>query len=406
MSSLSKSVLLATVAALAVGVGVGLWLGRSDADSAERGKPEGEGERRILYWQAPMDPSYRRDAPGKSPMGMDLVPVYADDAGPEGEVSIDPQVQANLGVRTATAEKGPLSRRIETVGYVTYDEDTLHHMHTRVEGWVETLAVRAEGDPVAAGQLLFELYSPTLVSAEEEYVTAVRSGNAGLREASRKRLEALGVGAEKIDLLAKTLTAEQRVQFFAERDGVVAQLGIRQGIYVTPATNIMSVADLGHVWVIADVFERQAAWVEPGQDAEVVLDYWPGERWAGTVDYVYPELDPETRTLRVRLRFDNRDYRLRPNMFASVTILGTATPPVVHVPREALIRGGRVDRVVVALPDDRFRVQPVRVGLESGGQVGIRSGLSAGDRVVVSGQFLIDSEANLDTALGRLEHAH
>lgn len=397
---------LAVAGTLAVGIGIGVWLGNPRGDGADGGEAVPEGERRILYWQAPMDPSYRRDAPGKSPMGMDLVPVYADESGTEGEVSIDPQVLANLGVRTAAAEKGPLSRRIETVGYVTYDEDTLHHMHTRVEGWVETLAVRAEGDPVTAGQLLFELYSPTLVSAEEEYVTAVRSGNAGLREASRKRLLSLGVGTDRIQRLAKTLTAEERVQFFAERDGVVAQLGVREGIYVTPATNIMSVADLQHVWVIADVFERQAAWVEPGQAAEVVLDYWPGDRWIGTVDYVYPELDPKTRTLRVRLRFDNQDFRLRPNMFASVTILGTATPPVVHVPREALIRGGRVDRVVVALEDNRFRVQPVRVGLESGGQVGIRSGLSAGDRVVVSGQFLIDSEANLDTALGRLEHAH
>jgi len=401
---------LGALVILAAGIGVGYWLQpRGDASAETELAGHEAGKRKVLYWQAPMDPSYRRDAPGKSPMGMDLVPVYADEAAAnagDGVVRIDPQILSDLGVRTAVAERGPLPRRIETVGYVTYDEDTLHHLHARVDGWIERLAVRAKGDPVKAGQVLFELYSPTLVSAEEEYVTAVRSGNAGLREASRKRLIALGVSPAKIAKLAKSLEAEERVQFFADRDGVVAELGVREGIYVTPATNIMSVADLDRVWVLADVFERQAAWVAPGEAAEVTLAYWPGERWRGTVDYVYPEVDPVTRTLKARLKFDNEDERLRPNMFTNVTILGTPTPPVVHVPREALIRGGRSDRVVVALDEGRFRVQPVTVGLESGDRVGIRQGLEAGQRVVVSGQFLIDSEANLDTALGRLEHQH
>jgi Cu(I)/Ag(I) efflux system membrane fusion protein len=180
-------------------------------------------------------------------------------------------------------------------------------------------------------------------------------------------------------------------------------LGVREGIFVTPVTEIMSVAKLDKVWVLAEVFERQAAWVKPGQTAMVELEYLPGEMWHGSVDYVYPELDPKTRTLRVRLRFDNAAEMLRPNMFARVTIKGDSVGEVVHVPREALIRGGSVDRVVVALGEGRFRAEPVQVGIESGDRVAIRKGISAGELVVVSGQFLIDSESNIESAFRRMQ---
>ncbi|MGH8223715.1 MAG: efflux RND transporter periplasmic adaptor subunit [Woeseiaceae bacterium] len=363
-----------------------------------------ESGREILYWEAPMDPSYRRDAPGKSPMGMDLVPVYADEVDAEsGTVSIDPRIVNNLGVRTALAGYGALSRRIETVGYVGYDEDTLQHVHTRVEGWIEKLETKAAGERVQKGQLLFELYSPTLVNAQQEYLAAARSRNATLLAASRDRLIALGVTETDIARLDRERTASQRVRMYAANDGFIAQLGVREGMYVTPATEVMSVAKLDRVWVQAEVFERQAAWVASGQRAEVELDYLPGVRWQGTVDYVYPELDARTRTLKVRLRFPNEEEVLRPNMFARVTLHGAETDPVVHVPRAALIRGGSTDRVVLALGAGRFRSQPVEIGIESGDRVAIRSGLSAGDRVVTSAQFLIDSESNIDAALSRLE---
>ena len=190
---------------------------------------------------------------------------------------------------------------------------------------------------------------------------------------------------------------------YAETDGVIAHLGVREGIFVTPATEIMSVAKLDTIWVIAEVFERQAAWVKAGERAKVELDYLPGEIWDGTVDYVYPELDPKTRTLKVRLRFDNQSESLQPNMFARVTILGEGFGNVVHIPREALIRGGSVNRVVLALPNGRFRSQPVKVGIESGDRIAIREGVSAGDLIVASGQFLIDSESNIEAALERME---
>ncbi|NND36219.1 MAG: efflux RND transporter periplasmic adaptor subunit, partial [Gammaproteobacteria bacterium] len=353
---------------------------------------------------APMDPNYRREEPGKSPMGMDLVPVYADelDSTP-GVVSIDPVMVNNLGIRTAPAERSPLSRRVETVGHVSYDEDTLQHVHTRVEGWIEKLAVTAKGEPVKKGQLLFELYSPTLVNAQQEYLAALRSGNRTLQSASRDRLVSLGVTPADIDRLDRERQVRDRVQVLSPENGVVAALGVRDGMYVTPATEVMSVGNLDEVWVLADVFERQAAWVAPGQAASIALNYEPGRVRAGTVDHVYPELEAATRSLKVRLRLDNEDGVLRPNMFANVTIEGRGTGPIVHVPREAVIRGGRINRVVVDIGEGRFRVKPVRIGVESGDRVAIRSGLKEGERVVVSGQFLIDSEADIESALSRLE---
>jgi Cu(I)/Ag(I) efflux system membrane fusion protein len=391
------------VAAIVIGILIGRTWTTSSADTAA-GAHTSEPE--VLYWVAPMDPNYRSDAPGKSPMGMDLIPVYADQAGTQpGEVSIDPTVVNNLGVRTAEAERGALSRQIETVGYVGYDEDTLHHVHTRVDGWIEKLATKSTGDPVTKGQLLFELYSPTLVNAEQEYLTALRSANSALLSASKDRLTALGVGNDEITRLNKERSVNQRLPVYAGADGVIAHLGVSEGIFVTPSTQVMSVANLDRVWIFAEVFERQSAWVEPGQAAMVELDYIPGVTWNGTVDYVYPELDPVTRTSKIRLRFDNESAALRPNMFARVTIYGTGTAEAVHIPRAALIRGGSVDRVVVALGQGRFRSQPVTVGIESGDRVVIENGLAAGDRVVVSGQFLIDSESNIDSALSRLSEA-
>jgi len=390
---------------LVVVLGVGVLLGRyASRDGAAPGVGEQEQAREILYWVAPMDPNFRRDEPGKSPMGMDLVPVYADDEnGQAGVINIDPTMVNNLGVRTAVAERGSLSRRIETVGYVSYDEDTLLHVHTRVDGWIEKLATKATGDPVTKGQLLFELYSPALVNAQQEYLAALQSNNTILRSASHDRLLALGVSASEIAQLDRERVAQQRVRVYAESDGVIAHLGVREGIFVTPATEVMSVARLDRVWILAEVFERQAGWVQPGQEATVELDYLPGKTLRGIVDYVYPELDPKTRTLKARLRFDNEGLLLRPNMFAQVVIQGTPIDNIVIVPRSAVIRGGRTNRVVVALGDGRFRSQPVSVGIESGDRVAIRSGLDAGDRVVTSAQFLIDSEANIDSALRRMD---
>jgi len=386
-------------------IAAGVFVGRNwSANGYPTPAGSDTGGRDILYWVAPMDPNFRRDEPGKSPMGMDLVPVYADkvDATP-GIVKIDPTVVSNLGVRTAVVESGPLPGRIETVGYVGYDEDTLMHVHLRVDGWIENLSVTTTGDAVRKGQVLFELYSPTLVNAQEEFLLALSGKSTTMIKASRERLASLGMTLGEINDLAEERKVKQRIRKYAMRDGVVAHLGVREGNFVTPASNVMSIAELDRIWVLAEVFERQAGLVVPGQQAEVELDYLPGERWQGTVDYVYPELDPVTRTLKVRIRFENEGQALRPNMFARVTLLGSDTEEVVHIPREALIRGGAADRVVLALGAGRFRSQIVDTGVESGDRVAIRDGLSAGDVIVTSGQFLIDSESNIDSALLRME---
>jgi len=395
------------IGAFVIAIAIGILIGRSMTSKAVVSPETAAGsDREVLYWVAPMDANYRRDEPGKSPMGMDLVPVYADEVdGQPGVIAIDATVINNLGVRTARAQRGELSQRIGTVGYVAYDEDTVQHVHTRVDGWIEKLVTKAKGDPVEKGQLLFELYSPTLVNAQEEYLIALRSANKPLLKASKERLSALGVSGSEIVRLDEERTVRQRVRVYAESDGVIVHLGVREGIFVTPATEIMSVAKLDKVWVLAEVFERQSAWVKPGQTAMVELEYLPGETLHGSVDYVYPELDPKTRTLKVRLRFDNAAETLRPNMFARVTIQGDSVGEVVHVPREALIRGGSVNRVVVALGEGRFRAQPVQVGIESGDRVAIRKGISAGELVVVSGQFLIDSESNIESAFRRMQDA-
>ena len=362
-----------------------------------------DGDREILYWVAPMDANYRRDKPGKSPMGMELVPVYADAGGSDGSgVTIAPEVVQNLGVRTAVAERSRLWRGIDTVGYVDYDESKVSHIHLRTEGWIENLVVQSEGERVTKGQRLFNLYSPELVNAQEEFVQALNVGNKGLIRASRSRLDALGIPASQIKRLEKNRKPSQTIPIYAPQDGVVASLNVRDGMYIKPATRVMSLADLSSVWLLAEIFERQADWVKVGHPAEVSLAFLPGRTWEGKVEYIYPSLDPKTRTLKARLRFSNPDEALKPNMYANVKIYGGPKDDVIVIPIEALIRTGREERVIIARGEGRFESRPVRAGIESGEWVEIIEGIEPGEDVVVSGQFLIDSEASLKASMLRM----
>ena len=357
---------------------------------------EDTGERKILYWTDPMLPNYRSDTPGKSPMGMELVPVYADaQAHGGGIVTIAPEVVQNLGVRTARAERTRLWRGINTVGNVDYDESRLAHVHLRTEGWIERLHFKSEGERVRRGDRLFDLYAPALVNAQEEFIQALKAGNPGLVQASKDRLAALGISANQIRQLQQDRRVQQTISFYAPQDGVISALPVREGMYVKPETTVMSLADLSSVWLLADVFERQADWVKVGQTAEVQLSYLPGRQWEGRVEYIYPSLDPVTRTLRARLRFENPGELLKPNMYANVKIFGEPKENIIVVPLDALIRTGREQRVVVALGEGRFASRKVTAGIESGDRVEIVDGIDAGEDVVVSGQFLIDSEASL-----------
>ena len=362
-------------------------------------------EKTILYWVAPMDPNYRRDKPGKSPMGMDLIPVYAgQNAEAKGsEVTISPEVVQNLGIRTALAKKQNMERRIDTVGYVSLDESKITHIHLRTEGWVEKLWIKFEGESVQEGQLLFQYYSPGLVNAQEEFLQAATLKNSTMIQASRQRLLSLGVSEQQANTLEKTRKIQSLVSFFAPQQGIVSMLDIREGMYVKPMMDLMTLVDLQSVWLQTSVFERQTDWVAMGGRAEAQLAYMPGERWTGKVDFIYPILDPKTRTLKVRLRFDNPNERLKPNMYAKVVIFGTPRPDILTIPREAIIRSGQGERVVLALGEGRFQSRLIQSGMESDGLVEILAGLQAGDTVVTSAQFLIDSQANLQGSLARME---
>ncbi len=361
----------------------------------------------IKYWVAPMNPTFRRDEPGKSPMGMDLIPVYEGDKDDMNEdmsiVKIRPEVINNLGVRSAKVERGPLWKRIGTVGYIDYDETRINHIHTRTEGWIEKLQVRAEGEQVKRGQLLFELYSPPLVNAQEEYLQALASGNRRLAAASLEKLSALGISKSQIDRLEKDKKITQNIRFYAPQSGVLINLGVREGMYIKPETQILSIANLDIIWLLAEVFERQANWVEVGQSAEATLPSMPGVIWKGTVEYIYPDLDPVTRTLRVRIRFDNSKEKLKPNMYSRVTIFAGEKKDVISIPQEALIRDAKQQRVIKAIGDGRFQAQEVVAGMESGERVEITSGLNEGEEIVISSQFLIDSESNLKASLNRMQ---
>ena len=356
--------------------------------------------REVLYYRHPHNPEITSPEPMQDEMGMDYVPVYPRGSG--GGVVVDPTVRHNLGVRVAEVLLEPLPRFVDAPGFVSYDERRLRHVHSRAEGWIEVLNVGSLGDEVERGETLFEIYSPVLASAEEEYVQALRMGGEGLIAASANRLRALGIDDGAIAALRKTRTVGGRVRFRAPIDGIVVGLEARQGMFVRPMTDIVVLADLERVWVEADVLARQAGWMAAGLPAEVRVPGHSDRIWRGAVAYVYPEVDPVTRAVRVRLEFENPDGLLRPNSFASVRIIEPDPQPVLRIPAAAVIRSGRGERVIVETENGRFQPRAVSVAYVSDGQAAIASGLAAGESVVVSGQFMIDSEASLRGELERL----
>ncbi|MGX5173982.1 efflux RND transporter periplasmic adaptor subunit [Aliikangiella sp. IMCC44653] len=359
-----------------------------------------------LYWVAPMDPNYRRDKPGKSPMGMDLIPVYAEandagDAGP-GTISISPEVINNLGVRTAKVTRAKLKPKMTTVGYIQYDEDQLIHIHPRVQGWIEKLFIKAEGDPVKKGEPLYQIYSPELVNAQEEFLLALERKNERLIRAARERLTALQLPQRSIQALIETRKVSQTITFYAPQSGVVDNLKVRQGFFVQPGTTLMSIGALDHVWVEAEVFERQLPFVELNMPVTMTLDYLPGKVWKGKVDYIYPTLNAKTRTAKLRLKFDNRDRQLKPNMYAQVEIHADSLEERLVVPREAVIRTGNQNRLVLALNGGRFKSVEVILGLQDDKSIEVLEGISEQDNIVVSAQFLIDSESSKTSDFKRM----
>jgi Cu(I)/Ag(I) efflux system membrane fusion protein len=399
-----------TVITLVAGVCVGAlgavgayqlgWMNQSSGSMASGGDDDAP-----LYWVAPMDPNYRRDAPGKSPMGMDLIPVYAkDQAGGDspGLISIAPEVVNNLGVKRADVVKGALKPEIRSVGYLQYDQTRIEHIHPRVEGWIEKSYVKSNGDPVKKGEPLYDLYAPALVNAQEELLFALSRGEPRLVRAAEQRLTALNVPSSVIASVKKNRKSVQTVRFYAPFDGVVDNLSIQDGFYIKPGMTLLSIASLDQVWLEGEVFERQAKWIKPGQPVQVTLDYQPGEQRIGLIDYVYPTLDAATRTLKIRVVLENPDRELKPNMFARMKVMVSDDQERILIPNEALIRGGQQDRVVMALGDGRFKSVAVEAGLRDTEHTEILAGLKAGDRVVTSAQFMLDSESSKSSDFERM----
>ena len=391
---------------LAIGIAIGAVVTSFIPSSTETVQQSSEPQ--PLYWVAPMDANYRRDKPGKSPMGMDLVPVYPDGgasqgAGP-GTVSISPDVINNLGVRTGGVERRTLQDEITTVGYVQFDENKLVHIHPRTSGWVEKLYVKAEGDPIKKGQPLYALYSPELVNAQEELVLALNRNSPRLIKASKERLKALQFSTSNVKTLKRTKRVQQTVTFFAPQDGVVDNLSIREGFYVKPGTTMLSIGAMDQVWVEAEVFERQAALIKLNDPVTMTLDYLPGRQWEGKIDYIYPTLDKKNRTARIRLKFNNADGLLKPNMFAQVVIHSESEDSLLTIPREALIRTGQQDRVVLSLGEGRYKSIAVSIGRMDQNFVEVTKGLDEGESVVVSAQFLLDSESSKSSDFKRMHH--
>lgn len=399
-----------------------------------------EGERRILYWVAPMDPTYISDSPGKSPMGMDLIPVYEDEVMSGTGVTIDPAVIQNMGVRYAQVERGVLSRTIRAAAHVDYNENNLAVLSTKTDGWIEKLYVTSPGTQVKAGDPLFEFYSPKLFSAQEEYRIALKSGDASLLQAVRERLRFLGISDSQINEITakgtnKTMTIKAPISgivtavgqsggtmgttgsttmggmsgmggSMAESNGgmnVGSGATIREGDYVGSGTTVFTIADLSSLWIYAHLYDDELPFVKTGMKANLELDYLPGEIFEGTIDFIYPFLDRQTRDIKIRMTLENPDGKLLPQMYGRVSIESEIEDDTLIIPKESVIFSGDERIVFLALPAGKFAPQKIITGASDGrNQIQVLSGLYPGQTIVTSGQFLLDSESRLKEAVAKM----
>ena len=372
--------------------------------------------RKILYWRAPMDPTETYDHPGKSKMGMDLVPVYADQSGVEGVVTIDPVVQQDMNLQTAVVKDKALSPVVNTNGVVTTNEQNQFIVTTKVSGWIQKLYVNYTGQKISKGQKLMDIYSPELVAAEQEYLTALsyqnstskskiadvsKSGEELVKNSIRK-LELLDMSPADITNIKNTKDVKTYVTLYAPHLGTVLHKNIEEGQKIKAGMPLLKIADLSDLWVTADIYEYELAKVQVGDNAKIRFNYLPGKTFDGKISFIYPTIDAKSRTVKVRFNLNNRSGQLKPEMFANVVIEGRQLPATPVVPENAVIRSGTEDIVIVSLGNGKFKPQAVNLGLYSGGYYQVLSGLKAGTKIVTSAQFLIDSESNLRAAISQM----
>ena len=404
---MKRIVIVAFLVAAVGAAGYGLYWFGMNRGMEMAGAPPAPAGKKVLYWHDPMVPGQRFDKPGKSPfMDMPLVPVYEDGGGASGGVSVDPRMQQSLGVRTAEVTRSAVTPVVEAVGTVGYNERDVAVVQARSNGFVEKLFVRAPLEPVRKGQPLAELYVPDWVAAQEEYLSARRLAGTrmeGLIDGARQRMRLAGMSEAQIREIETTGKVQARVVAHAPIDGVVAELGAREGMTVMSGAPLFRINGLRTVWVNAEVRESEAAQVKVGNAVEARASALPGKVFRGKVSAILPEVNPATRTLKARVELANPEGELKPGMFASVNFTPAARQEVLVVPSEAVIQTGSRSVVVVARPDGRFASVEVQTGAEANGNTEIRKGLAAGDKVVVSGQFLIDSEASLRAGEARMD---
>jgi Cu(I)/Ag(I) efflux system membrane fusion protein len=378
------------------------------AAASQAAPPKPAAGRRVLYWHDPMVPGQRFDKPGKSPfMDMPLVPVYADEAQEQAGVAVASGVRQNLGIRVVEVRQGPMAAPLQVVGSVAFDERDVALVQARSNGYVEKLFARAPFDPVRKGQPLLQLYVPDWIAAQEEYQAVARmpasAATAGLLDAARERMRLAGMDDAQIRQLAARGTVNPRITVSAPIDGVVTELSAREGMTVAAGAPLFRINGLGTVWVNAEVPESAAAQVQRGTAVEASSPAFPGQKFAGKVEALLPQVNAATRTLTARIALSNPGARLLPGMFATIRMMPAAGKDVLLVPSEALIQTGTRTVVIAALGEGRFAPLEVVTGQEANGETAVLKGLAAGQRVVASGQFLIDSEASLRGALRRLD---
>ena len=375
------------------------------------------GEKKILYWRAPMDPNEIYDKPGKSKMGMDLVPVYDDEADGSGIVSIDPVVVQNMNVKTAVVEKKALSSEVITNGILTTNEKTEYIVTTRVNGWVENLYINYTGQPVAKGQKLMDIYSPELVAAQQELITALNyqkavnntsfkdvqeSGDELLKYSVRK-LQLLELSESDIEKIKSTKEIKTYVTLYSQNSGTVLEKNVLDGQKIMAGMPLLKIANLSSLWLTADVYEYELSKIKEGAKTEIRFNYLPGKIYAGKVSFIYPTLDSKTRTAKIRIDIPNSKGELKPSMFANVIIKGKDLGVYPVIPENAVLRGGRRDIVIIALGEGKFKPQEVTLGGYSDGYYQVLEGLTEGSKIVTSAQFLIDSESNLRAAVSQFK---
>ncbi|SFB13599.1 membrane fusion protein, Cu(I)/Ag(I) efflux system [Collimonas sp. OK607] len=411
-----KLFVAATIAAVLGTSGYGLYRagmnhGQKMTTSTRTNEPEaGDSGKKVLYWHDPMVPAQKFDKPGKSPfMDMELVPVYAtdaDDAGDDSKVNISSRVQQNLGIRTVEVTRGDMASAVVAVGSVAYNERDVALVQARSNGFVERLYVRAPLDPVRKGQALAELYVPEWVAAQEEYLSVRHmqgNGTESLLDGARQRMRLAGMTDDQIHLVESSGKVQARMTVFAPIGGVASELAVREGMTVMAGAPMFKINGVGTVWINADVPENLAAQVRPGNTVEARTPALQGTVFKGKVSAILPDVNPATRTLKARIELANPSGQLVPGMFATINFSSAARKDILLVPTEAVIQTGTRSVVMVAQGNGKFIPADVEIGAEANGQTEIRRGLDAGQEVVVSGQFLIDSEASLKGTEKRME---